>query len=98
MPTRSSALIVSRYPSGAVFPLARKIPLVAGKYFICIEPYIGRDKKAKEEAKRDYSYFWDYPKLFKQMGAKIVEDSACALADAGLGPYYRLYVVEPKRL
>jgi 2-polyprenyl-3-methyl-5-hydroxy-6-metoxy-1,4-benzoquinol methylase/tetratricopeptide (TPR) repeat protein len=69
---------------------------ISHQYFICIEPWNGENMDARMHAARDYSYFWDYPTLFKKMEAKILQDISCPLSNQGLGPYYRLYVIKPK--
>ena len=69
---------------------------ICNRYFICIEPWNGENMNAHKHAAREYSYFWDYPTLFKKMKAKILHDISCPLSHKGLGPYYRLYVAEPK--
>ncbi len=69
---------------------------ISHQYFICIEPWNGENMDARMHAGREYSYFWDYPTLFKKMEAKILQDISCPLSNQGLGPYYRLYVIKPK--
>lgn len=71
---------------------------ICQRYFICIEPWNGENMDARKHAARKYSYFWDYPALFRKMQAKILQDIPCPLSEQGLGPYYRLYVIKPKEL
>lgn len=68
---------------------------ISKHYFIAIEPFIDANINAKNFAKADYSYFWNYPKIFNKLGARILHDKPCPLSDNGLGPFYHLYVVIP---
>jgi SAM-dependent methyltransferase/glycosyltransferase involved in cell wall biosynthesis len=76
-------------------PILKELLRITRKFFIALEPYVGVDKNAKEQAARGYSYFWDYPRLFGELGAEIVHNQHFPLSDKGLGPYYYLYIVRP---
>jgi glycosyltransferase involved in cell wall biosynthesis/predicted TPR repeat methyltransferase len=73
----------------------KELMRVAKTYFIALEPYTGADKNAKEYAVADFSYFWDYPRLFAKLGAQVVYNKPCPISARGLGPFYHLYIVKP---
>lgn len=80
-----------------VKPVLKELLRICNQYFICIEPWNGKNMDAQRHAAREYSYFWDYSTIFKNMEAKILHDISCPLSQQGLGPFYRLYVIKPKK-
>lgn len=69
---------------------------ISKKFLIFLEPYCGESRKASKESIANFSYFWDYPNIFKKLEFNISLNEPSPLGERGLGPYYYLYIIKQK--
>jgi len=72
-----------------------KLLSVARKYFLAIEPYYEGHNGPAKEAITPFSYFWNYPALFDELGAAVLTDNPEIMYLDGFGQYFHVYVVKP---
>lgn len=64
----------------------------ASKHLVVIlEPYNGQSGSAENVARQPFSYWWDYDRMLRGAGLKVILKRHLCLATSGFGPYYFLW-------
>lgn len=57
-----------------------------------LEPFNGRNERAAEVRTR-FNYYWDYPRIARDLGMRVLTDLRYPLGDLPMQRAYRLYVL-----
>ena len=68
---------------------------ISHRFAFFIEPYNPHQCGNRCDYLREWSWFWNYPEIFRELGVELLESTPVPLEEAGLGPFFTLYVVKP---